>query len=134
MTFKRIMKIINIKNTLILLNLSVFFIFIGCESTTQNTIKIKEITEKTSKIINLKSDFEIITTFNNKQIDLFVQEYGKFDLKRTDGDLSFQRLDKGSCRVFVQSSILTGNINSILVFHLKKKTFYPQFQLQRCLG
>ncbi|MDA1283931.1 MAG: hypothetical protein O3C61_03310 [Proteobacteria bacterium] len=115
------------------MSLSTFLFFIGCGTTTQNTMKIKEISQKVTKNFNLGPEFEIITTFNNKKIDLLLKEYGKFDLTRIDGDLSFQRLDKGFCRVFVQSSILTGNINSILVFHLKKKKFYPQFQLKDCV-
>ena len=68
------------------------------------------------------------------QIDLFKRDFGNFDLTRKDGDLNFQRLDKGSCRVFVPSSEASGNINSILVFHIKKKIFYPQFNLKKCVG
>lgn len=128
------MKHLKTKNTLILLILSMFLLFTGCETTTQNTIKDKKISQKVTKILNLEPEFELITTFNNKKIDLLVKKYGQFNLTRIDGDLSFQRLDKGFCRVFVQSSISTSNINSILVFHLKKKKFYPQFQLKDCVG
>ncbi len=67
-------------------------------------------------------------------MDLLIQEYGEFDLTRNIGDLSLQRLDKGFCRVFVKSIISTGIINDILIFHLNKKKFYPQFKLQNCAG
>jgi len=128
------MKHLKTKNVLILLILSMFLLFTGCETTTQNTMKVKEIAQKITNNVNLNSEFELITNFKNQKIDFLVKKYGKFDLTRIVGDLSFQRLDKGFCRVFVQSSISTGNINSILVFHLKKKKFYPQFQLKDCVS
>jgi len=123
-----------LQNKLILLTFSVLFTLISCESTNQTSSKVKEITQKTTKIIDLGSNFQLVTTYQNKQIDLFIKDFGNFDLTRKDDDLNFQRLDKGSCRVFVQSSDTSGNINSILVFHLKKKTFYPQFNLKKCIG
>ena len=123
-----------LQNKLILLTFSVLFALISCESTNQTSSKVKEITQKTTKIIDLGSNFQLVTTYQNKQIDLFIKDFGNFDLTRKDDDLNFQRLDKGSCRVFVQSSNTSGNINSILVFHLKKKTFYPQFNLKKCIG
>lgn len=127
------MKHLKTKKTLTLLILATYLLFTGCETTTQNTMKIKEIAQEVKKSLNLGPEFELITTFNNKKIDHLVKKYGKFNLTRIDGDLAFQRLDKGFCRVFVQSSIATSNINSILVFHLKKKKFYPQFQLKDCV-
>tara|TARA_B100000767_G_scaffold253308_1_gene257756 strand:- start:2461 stop:2847 length:387 start_codon:yes stop_codon:yes gene_type:complete len=123
-----------LQNKLILLTFSVLFTLISCESTNQTSSKVKEITQKTTKIIDLGPNFQLVTTYQNKQIDLFIKDFGNFDLTRKDDDLNFQRLDKGSCRVFVQSSDTSGNINSILVFHLKKKTFYPQFNLKKCIG
>jgi hypothetical protein len=123
-----------LQNKLILLTFSVLFALISCESTNQTSSKVKEITQKTTKIIDLGPNFQLVTTYQNKQIDLFIKDFGNFDLTRKDDDLNFQRLDKGSCRVFVQSSDTSGNINSILVFHLKKKTFYPQFNLKKCIG
>lgn len=123
-----------LQNKLILLTFSVLFTLISCESTNQTSSKVKEITQKTTKIIDLGSNFQLVTTYQNKQIDLFIKDFGNFDLTRKNDDLNFQRLDKGSCRVFVQSSDTSGNINSILVFHLKKKTFYPQFNLKKCIG
>lgn len=123
-----------LQNKLILLTFSVLLTLISCESTNQTSSKVKEITQKTTKIIDLGSNFQLVTTYQNKQIDLFIKDFGNFDLTRKDDDLNFQRLDKGSCRVFVQSSNTSGNINSILVFHLKKKTFYPQFNLKKCIG
>ena len=123
-----------LQNKLILLTFSVLFTLISCESTNQTSSKVKEITQKTTKIIDLGPNFQLVTTYQNKQIDLFIKDFGNFDLTRKDDDLNFQRLDKGSCRVFVQSSNTSGNINSILVFHLKKKTFYPQFNLKKCIG
>ena len=127
------MKHLKTKKTLTLLILATYLLFTGCETTTQNTMKINKIAKEVKKSFNLGPEFELITTFNNKKIDHLVKKYGKFNLTRIDEDLSFQRLDKGFCRVFVQSSIATDNINSILVFHLKKKKFYPQFQLKDCV-
>ena len=123
-----------IQNKLILLIFGILFTLISCESTNQTSSKIKKITKKTTKIIDLGPKFQLVTTYQNKQIDLFKRDFGNFDLTRKDGDLNFQRLDKGSCRVFVQSSEASGNINSILVFHIKKKIFYPQFNLKKCVG
>ena len=123
-----------LKNKLILLVFCILFTLISCESTNQTSSKVKEITQKTTKIIDLGPKFQLVTTYQNKQIDLFIKDFGNFDLTRKDGNLNFQRLDKENCRVFVQSSNTSGNINSILVFHLKKKTFYPQFNLKKCIG
>ena len=122
------------QNKLILLSFGIFLILISCETTKQTSVKIKEIAEKTTEIIDLGPKFELITTYQNKQVNNFVKDFGNFDLIRNDGELNFQRLDKGSCRVFVQSTNTTGNINSILIFHLKKKKFYPQFNLKKCIS
>ena len=123
-----------LQNKLILLMFVILFSLISCESVNQTSSKVKEITQKTTKIIDLGPKFQLVTTYQNKQIDLFIKDFGDFDLTRKDGELNFQRLDKGICRVFVQSSDTSGNINSILVFHLKKKIFYPQFNLKKCIG
>ena len=123
-----------IQKKLILLIFATLFTLISCESTNQTSSQIKKITQKTTKIIDLEPKFKLITTYQNKQIDLFKRDFGNFDLIRKDGDLNFQRLDRGLCRVFVQSSDSSGNINSILVFHIKRKIFYPQFNLKKCIG
>lgn len=123
-----------LQNKLILLSFGIFFMLVSCETTKQTSVKVKEIAQKTTKIIDLGPKFETITTYQNKQVNIFVKDFGNFNLIRSDGELNFQRLDKGSCRVFVQSSNTTGNINSILVFHLKKKIFYPQFNLKKCIS
>ena len=123
-----------LQNKLILLSFGIFFMLVSCETTKQTSVKVKEIAQKTTKIIDLGPKFETITTYQNKQVNIFVKDFGNFNLIRSDGELNFQRLDKGSCRVFVQSLNTTGNINSILVFHLKKKIFYPQFNLKKCIS
>ena len=123
-----------IQNKLILLIFGILFALISCESTNQTSSQIKKVTQKTTRFIDLGPKFELVTTYQNKQIDLFKRDFGNFDLTRKDGDLNFQRLDRGRCRVFVQSSEASGNINSILVFHIKKKIFYPQFNLKKCVG
>ena len=123
-----------LQNKLILLSFGIFFMLVSCETTKQTSVKVKEIAQKTTKIIDLGPKFETITTYQNKQVNIFVKDFGNFNLIRSDGELNFQRLDKGSCRVFVQSSNTTGNINSILVFKKKKKIFYPQFNLKKCIS
>ena len=128
------MKKFNSKKILILLSFSFFFVSVSCETTTQNTKKNIEMTQKTKKNIISDSKFELIPTFNKKKVNLLIQEYGEFDFTKNIGDLSLQRLDKGFCRVFVKSIISTGIINDILIFHLNKKKFYPQFKLQNCAG
>ena len=81
----------------------ILFSLISCESVNQTSSKVREITQKTTKIIDLGPKFQLVTTYQNKQIDLFIKDFGDFDLTRKDGELNFQRLDKGICRVFVQS-------------------------------
>ena len=72
----------------------ILFSLISCESVNQTSSKVREITQKTTKIIDLGPKFQLVTTYQNKQIDLFIKDFGDFDLTRKDGELNFQRLDR----------------------------------------
>ena len=59
-----------IQNKLILLIFGILFALISCESANQTSSQIKKITQKTTKIIDLGPKFQLVTTYQNKQIDL----------------------------------------------------------------
>ena len=56
-----------LQNKLILLTFSVLLTLISCESTNQTSSKVKEITQKTTKIIDLGSNFQLVTTYQNQR-------------------------------------------------------------------